>query len=82
MTMKPLESCFDIIKAAGDRGLTDHEISEIMGVSVDRVKQLRRELQLAGRLRRTTDPERRGGKGRLLDVWIANEAPQQRSIDA
>jgi hypothetical protein len=73
MSTKPADKLFALIRAAGDRGLTDVELAQAMGVSQTRVKQLRRELQLAGRLRRTTDPTRRDGNGRLVDVWIANE---------
>jgi hypothetical protein len=74
MTTKPTDQLYELIQAAGGRGLTDPEIAEASGFTRGHVKELRRALQLAGRLQRTKDPARRGGKGRLLDVWIANDA--------
>jgi hypothetical protein len=74
MTTRAIDQVYEVVRAAGSRGLTDPEIAEALKVTPAHIKGLRRQLQLAGRLKRTTDdPNRRNFHNQLLAVWIVNE---------
>jgi hypothetical protein len=71
---RPIDKQYDVIWSAGPRGMTDPQFTKAFGITPTHVKSLRRQLQLAGRLRRTTDDAGRSSfQGRLLDVGIAVE---------
>jgi hypothetical protein len=69
------QDLLNLLRGRGDRGATDEEIREALGLRADTARARRCELRDAGRLR-DSGQRRPTSSGRLAAVWILDRATE------